>query len=153
MRNFCVAYFCLAKSRSDIYLTIWHEFCDIQASCTDCTDILLYTFCLLLILFLILLGRRWKDEYLGRIRESTSSGRLPSWCYVSCCITNLVVWSLCESRPRLRTILVVVSLFIQGCCSDVLYVLHNQVIEKLHFNWAHFLYNLCVLKISKCRQY
>ena len=81
----------------------------VQFWCLNWPDyILVYTFCPLLILFLILLGRRWKDEYLGRIRESTSSGRLPSWCYVSYCITIIVVWSLCESCARLGTILVVV---------------------------------------------
>ena len=63
---------------------------------------------LLLILLVILLGRRWKDEYLGRIRESASPGRPTSWCLISYCITNIVVWSSCE---RLCTILVVGSLF------------------------------------------
>ena len=81
----------------------------VQFWCLNWPDyILVYTFCPLLILFLILLGRRWKDEYLGRIRESTSSGRLPSWCYVSYCITIIVVSSLRESCARLRTTLVVV---------------------------------------------
>ena len=71
----------------------------------------MYTFCLLLILFLSLLRRRCKDEYLGRIRESASPGRPTSWCLISYCITNIVVWSSCESCERLCTILVVGSLF------------------------------------------
>ena len=150
--NFCaftrLAHFSLAKGKSDIYLTIWHDFCDIQATSTD--------FCIPSPFISSFISSFWKTlgrRISGRNRKSTSSSRLPSWWYISCCITNLVVLSLCESSPRLRIILVVVSLFVQGCCSDVLYILHNQVREKLHFNWANFLYNLCVLKISKCRQY
>ena len=54
--------------------------------------------------------------------------RPSSWSFHSYCITNIVVCSLCECRARLRTILVVVSLFndvmsVMSYCSVELYVI------------------------------
>ena len=110
----------------------------VQFWCLNWPDyILVYTFCLLLILFLSLLRRRCKDEYLGRIRESASPGR-PSSCYFhSCCITNIVVWSLCECRARLRTILVVVSLFKDVTLVSYTFSTHPSYRENA-FQWKAF---------------
>ena len=73
---------------------------------TPCNHV--YTFCLLLILFVILL------EDVGKTNIWTNSQigfayRPSSWSFHSCCITNIVVWSLRECHARLRTILVVFS--------------------------------------------
>ena len=95
---------------------------------------------LLLVLFLILLGRRWKDEYLGRIRELASPGRLSSWCLISCCITNIVVWSLCESCERLCTIIVVVCLFKDVTLTQIVtytFSTHSSQ-REIAFQWKAF---------------